>query len=711
MTEINSETCDMNLIDQPENFINRELSWLKFNRRVLGEADARYQPLLERLKFIAITSSNLDEFFMIRVAGIKQLEESAVSKIDAAGLTLREQLERIAEDTHEQVKVQYRYLRAILRELEECGITLKEVNEFDDKSKESIEKIFHNTIFPVITPMAVDAGHPFPFLANRSLNLAVALTRKEGDSKTAVIQVPAVLPRIIEVPSEEENKRQFIFLEDIIKHYCAHLFYGYKIQDVVPFRITRNADLAIDEEDAEDLLAEVEKSLRQRNRGRAVRLEIGKTTNRRLRDYLMRTLDLIEEEVYDIPGPIAATCFFKFTDLPGFEHFRSSPFIPQMPKDLLEVDDLFDAIGKRDILVHHPYESFEPVVEFVRQAANDPKVLAIKQTLYRVSGNSPIVRALAQAAENGKQVTVLVELKARFDEENNILWARRLEEAGCHVIYGLIGMKTHAKMVLVVRKEHNGIKRYVHMGTGNYNDATAKIYSDLGLFTANDQFGADASAFFNLLSGYSDPPVWNKIVVAPLGLREEIKSRIDQEIQFARQGKGGHIIAKMNSLVDKDIVLKLYEASCKGVKIDLIVRGICVLCSGVPGVSENITVRSIIGTFLEHHRIFYFANGGDEKIFLSSADWMPRNLNDRVELFFPIEDPGHMERIKGILNITLADNQKAYIMKKDGSYRRTDKRGKAVNSQMEFYAQAQVFSQVGNVTLEQRLKPLYRKTE
>ncbi len=702
----NVKNCDIH--DNPEYFFNRELSWLKFNRRVLGEADVKHNPLLERLKFIAITSSNLDEFFMIRLAGLKHQLESGVNKVDAAGLSVRQQLVCITEDAHELVKLKYKYLKSIMSGLEDTDISFSDIPNLDERAQEWLENFFDNTIFPVITPMAVDAGHPFPFLANRSLNLAVLLCQEQGDDHAAVIQVPAVLPRIVEVPSPG-TKRRFVFLEDIIKHYCGHLFHGYNIKDVVPFRITRNADLSIDEEDAEDLLAEVEKSLRQRKRGQAVRLEIGKTSNRPLRQLLVYNLNIEEQDVYEISGPLDATCFFKFSDLPGLEHLRYSPMVSQPPQELLDLPNLFDAIQERDILLHHPYESFQPVMEFVQQAAWDPKVLAIKQTLYRVSGNSPVVRALAQAAENGKQVTVLVELKARFDEENNILWAKRLEEAGCHVIYGLVGLKTHAKMVLVVRQEQDGIKRYVHMGTGNYNDATARIYTDMGLFTANEQFGADASAFFNVLSGYSDPPVWNKIVVAPLGLREKIKELIDREIEFAKAGTGGRIIAKMNSLVDRDIVLKLYEASCHGVKIDLIVRGICVLRPGVDGVSNNITVRSIVGRFLEHHRIFYFGNGGDERIFLSSADWMPRNLNERVELFFPIEDPNHIERIKDILEITLADNQKAYIMKKDGTYRRADKRGKAVNSQMEFYAQAQSSSQTPDITIEQRLKPLYRR--
>ncbi|WP_371369932.1 RNA degradosome polyphosphate kinase [Sporomusa rhizae] len=696
--------------DNPEYFFNRELSWLKFNRRVLGEADVKTKPLLERLKFIAITSSNLDEFFMIRFAGLKHQLESGVNKVDAAGLSVRQQLVCITEDTHEMVKLEYKYLKSIMSELESSDISFGDIPKLDERAQEWLENFFNNTIFPVITPMAVDAGHPFPFLVNRSLNLAVLLSQEKKDDHAAVIQVPAVLPRIVEAPSGG-TKRQFVFLEDIIKHYCGHLFHGHTIKDVVPFRITRNADLSIDEEDAKDLLAEVEKSLRQRKKGQAVRLEIGKTNNRPLRELLIHNLNIGEQDVYEIPGPLDATCFFKFTGFPGLEHLKYSLVIPQPPQELSGVTDLFDAISERDILLHHPYESFQPVTEFVRQAALDPKVMAIKQTLYRVSGNSPIVKALAQAAENGKQVTVLVELKARFDEENNILWARRLEEAGCHVIYGLVGLKTHAKMILVVRQEQDGIKRYVHMGTGNYNDATAKIYTDMGLFTANEQFGADASAFFNVLSGYSDPPVWNKIVVAPLGLREKIKALIDREIEFAKAGTGGRMIAKMNSLVDKDIVLKLYEASCHGVKIDLIVRGICVLRPGVPGVSENITVRSIVGRFLEHHRIFYFSNNGDERIFLSSADWMPRNLNERVELFFPIENPDHIARIKSILDITIADNQKAYVMKKDGTYRRADKRGKAVNSQMEFFAQAQSKNRAADITIEQRLKPLYRRAE
>lgn len=701
-----------NAYDRPEYFLNRELSWLKFNLRVLQEADDKQKPLLERLRFISITSSNLDEFFMIRVAGLKQQLEGGINKIDAAGLSVREQLQAISESTQSLVKQQYRYLKQLFAELEESDIVIGSLDELTEREKEWARNYFLHTIYPVITPLAVDASHPFPFLANRSLNLAILLVPPKGDNKMAVVQVPTVLPRLIEVGSSGKKKK-FIFLEDIIRTHCHHLFVGHHVKDVVPFRITRNADLFIDEEDAEDLLAEVEKSLRQRKHGEAVRLEIGKTNAKQLRESVIDAIKISERDVYEIVGPIDTTCFMKFADLKGYDHLRYSPVIPQTPADLLQTEDLFAAIRERDVFVHHPYESFQPVIDFVLRAATDPQVLAIKQTLYRVSGNSPVVRALAQAAENGKQVTVLVELKARFDEENNILWARRLEEAGCHVIYGLVGLKTHCKICLVVRRENTGIKRYVHLGTGNYNDATARIYTDMGLFTANDQFGADASAFFNMLSGYSDPPVWNKIVVAPLGLRLRIIELIEREIQWAKAGEPARIIAKMNALVDRQIVQKLYEASSHGVKIDLIIRGICVLLPGIPGVSENITVRSIVGRFLEHSRIFHFANGGDEKVFLSSADWMPRNLDARVELFFPVDDEQHVKRIKSILDIMLSDTLKAHCMRNDGTYRKVAKRVRdtALNSQNELFRLAKIVGQKPEMPLEQRLKPMYRKQE
>lgn len=698
------------MFDQNDYYVNRELSWLKFNTRVLNEADDKNKPIMERLKFIAIASSNLDEFFMIRMAGLKQQLASGINKMDASGLTVAEQIQQISEASHEMVKHRNRLLRSIVRELETLSIDFCDISDLTPREREWVETYFRDTIYPVLTPLGIDASHPFPFLANRTLNLIVALTRKGEEDSTAVIPVPGVLPRIVEIPGAFARKR-FIFLEEIIEEYCDVLFRGYGVREIAPFRITRNADMIIDEEDAEDLLAEVEKSLRQRQRGKAVRLEISKTVSPVLKELLMDELEIEALDVYEIVGTLDHTCYFKFTNMPMFSYLSYGMFSPCQPGELLEQTDLFAAIREKDILVHHPYESFEPVIAFVRQAAVDPQVLAIKQTLYRVSGNSPIVQALAQAAENGKQVTVIVELKARFDEENNILWAKRLEEAGCHVIYGLVGLKTHAKVMLVVRQESNGIKRYVHMGTGNYNDATAKVYTDFGLLTANDQFGADASAFFNMLSGYSDPPVWNKVVVAPLGLRERIKELIDHEIAFAAEGKPAKIIAKMNSLIDKDIIMKLYEASSQGVRIDLIVRGICGLKPGIKGVSENITVRSIVGRFLEHHRAFYFSNGGDEKVYLSSADWMPRNLNERVELLFPVEDERHVARLKKIFKVMLNDNQKAYVMRSDGNYRRVDKRGKAISSQDEFYRRAELAAKPAVMPLEQRLQPMYRKEE
>ncbi len=694
------------MFDKHEYYINRELSWLKFNLRVLREAQDKRNPLLERVRFIGITGSNLDEFYMIRVAGLRRHLENGVRRVDPAGMTAEEQLREIAISTQELVKKQYNYLRVLRKELEKEDIFFSVVDELPEKNRAWTERYFLQTIYPVLTPLAVDSSHPFPFLLNRSLNLAIEL-RHDDEAKMAIIQVPSVLPRIVETPASG-RKRRFVFLEEIIKAYCGELFHGYTVKDVTPFRITRNADLDIDEEDTDDLLAEVEKSLRQRKRGQTVRLEIARAASRTMREFIVDSIGIAERDIFEVRGPIDTSYFMKFADLPGCSRLRYEPFTPAVRPELIGVD-LFDTIRSRDILLHHPYESFAPVVEFIRKAAEDPRVLAIKQTLYRVGGDSPIVDALALAAENGKQVTVLVEVKARFDEENNILWARRLEEAGCHVIYGLVGLKTHAKIALVVRKETTGIKRYVHMSTGNYNDNTAKLYTDLGLFTANDQFGADASAFFNVISGYSDPPVWNKFAVAPLGLRQKFYELIDREIHFAKNGKPARIIAKINALVDKDTIRKLYEASHAGVKIDLIVRGTCQLKPGIPGVSDTITVRSIVGRFLEHSRVFYFANGGDARVCLSSADWMFRNLSERVELLFPVDDPTHVERLKTILDIFLQDNQKAYIMRNDGTYRHTDKRAKAINSQGEFLSRARQEAIAREVPLEMKLKPVYRR--
>lgn len=692
-------------LNKPEYFFNRELSWLKFNLRVLREAGVKTTPLLERLKFVAITASNLDEFFMVRVAGLWDQYENGINKRDAAGLTVKAQLEEISKAAHDQMKLLNKYLLSLVKELREAGIYICRVSELSEKGRRWLEAYYQEEIFPVLTPMAVDASRPFPFLANKTLNLAVELTNQEGEDSMGIVQVPSVLPRLLEVPGEE--KRSFVFLEDVINEHCSDLYSGCKILDVVPFRITRDADLEFDEDDIDNLLKEVEKSLRKRTRGASVRLEIYNKANSRIRKFLYNNLDITEQEVYEINGPLDATCFFKFASLPGMWPWLYEPFVPQRPLELPDDSDIFKVLRERDVLLHHPYESFDPVVKFVSDAADDPNVLAIKQTLYRVSGNSPIVAALARAAENGKQVTVLVELKARFDEENNIIWARRLEEAGCHVIYGLMGLKTHAKIILVVRKEADGIKRYVHLGTGNYNDNTAKLYTDMGLMTANDQFGSDASAFFNVLSGYSDPPVWNKLVMAPLGLRKKIYELIDNEISIVKKGGTGHIIAKMNSLIDYPVIQKLYEASMAGVKIDLIIRGICGLRAGMDGISDNITVRSIVGRQLEHSRIFWFQGGGKEQLFLSSADWMPRNLNDRVELFFPVETPAHIERIKKVLDLYLRDNVGAHMMQSNGTYRRVTNRLGPVGAQSTLYEWALLTAAADKIPMQDRLRPMY----
>ena len=694
-------------LTKPEYFYNRELSWLKFNLRVLKEAMVKDTPLLERLKFIAISASNLDEFFMVRVAGLWSNFDSGVEKRDASGMSVHEQLVAISQAAHEQVRTQTKSLIALMAEMDAVKLHFRRVKDLSELGKDWLEEYYREVVFPVLTPMAVDASRPFPFLANKTLNLAVELIKADGEHSMGLIQVPSVLDRIVEV--EPEGKRTFVFLEDIIASHCHDLFKGCHILDMVSFRVTRDSDLDLEEDDSVDLMKEVEESLRKRKRGAAVRLEIFKTNNNRIKKFLEENLDVTEMEVYEINGPLDPTCFFKFIGMKGMWPWLYEPFVPQRPLELPDDSDLFAAIRENDILLHHPYESFDPVVKLVSDAADDPQVLAIKQTLYRVSGNSPIVAALARAAENGKQVTVLVELKARFDEENNILWARRLEKAGCHVIYGLVGLKTHAKIILIVRKEDNGIKRYLHLGTGNYNDSTAKLYTDLGLMTANDEFGSDASAFFNLLSGYSEPPVWNKLVMAPLGLREKIYALIDNEIAMVRAGREGHIIAKMNSLIDQPVIQKLYEASAAGVHIDLIVRGICGLRTGIEGISDNITVRSIVGRQLEHSRIFWFANGGEEQLYLSSADWMPRNLNDRVELFFPVETEEHIHRIKALLDLYLRDNVGAHMMQSNGSYRRVRNKLEPVSAQSTLYEMAQLAVTADKLPMEKRLQPVFRR--
>ena len=683
----------MDFLD-PQYYLNRECTWIKFNERVLRESVVPSNPLQEQLNFVAISASNLDEFFMIRVAGVKHLIESGVPHHDIAGMTPQEQFSAIETMVHKQVGQQYAYLNDIRDRLRGEGLRFVKPSELTEEQHIWLEQYFEREIYPVVTPMAVDPSHPFPFLSSLSLNLAVLLRRREGDSsvKTAILPVPSsVLDRIIKVPGTGDEK-QFLFLEDVLSTFAERFFLGCEILEATPFRVTRDADLDIDD-DAEDLLAEVVKSLKKRKKGAAVRLELAVSASRMVKTLLMTELALEERDVYMIPGPLDCKVFFSFTGIEGYDHLRYAPAFPQPSWELekLHAPDMWQAISQQDIMVHHPYETFETVEKFVRLAATDPDVLAIKQTLYRVSSKSPIIAALAQAAENGKQVTVLMEVKARFDEENNIHMAAKLEKAGCHVIYGIMGLKTHSKITLVVRREEEGIQRYVHVATGNYNGKTARIYTDVGILTSNTLIGIDASAFFNLLSGYSDPPQWNKLAVAPLNLRQRIYEEIDQEIDWARKGKKALIIAKMNSLLDKKVIARLYEASQAGVRIQLIVRGICVLRPGVPRLSEHIEVHSIVGRYLEHSRLFYFYNNGKEDVFISSADWMPRNLNERVELMIPVEYPPHKERVKGILNLYFHDNVKAYAMNGDGTYRylADTRRGEPIHAQAMLQKEAE----------------------
>ena len=695
-----------------EKYMNRELSWIGFNYRILSEARDKANPLFERLKFLSITSSNLDEFFMVRVASLKDMINADCDKKDIAGMTPKEQIEAILNETHDFVNLQYStYNRSLVPALKGENLIIIDKHEhLNEEQKKYVDRYFDEDIYPVLTPMAVDSSRPFPLIRNKSLNIAALLEEKESlaekvearkqekngkkkeekqekELEFATVQVPSVLPRIIRIPSEEEGQTTIILLEEIIERHIQKLFMNYKVVCAHPYRVMRNADLSIDEDDAEDLLKEIEKQLKKRQWGEAIRLEIEDKMDDRLLNILKEELNIRQKDIFQINGPLDLTFLMRLYGIEGFDHLKTPKYIPQ-PNPAINLDEnIFDQISKGDILLHHPYQTFDPVVDFVRQAATDKKVLAIKQTLYRVSGNSPIIASLAQAAENGKQVSVLVELKARFNEENNIIWAKKLEKAGCHVIYGIKGLKTHSKITMVVRSEEEGIKRYVHLGTGNYNDSTAKLYTDMGLFTSSQAIGEDATAVFNMLSGYSEPAGWNKLALAPLWLRDKFEYLIRREINFAKEGKEAFIVAKMNSLCDRETIDLLYKASEAGVKINLIVRGICCLRAGVPGLSENISVRSIVGTFLEHSRIFYFHNGGYEEVYMGSADWMPRNLDKRVEILFPVEAPELKEEVIHILNIQLADTLKAHIMKPDGNYDKVDKRGKTPLASQEYFCQ------------------------
>ena len=677
---------------KPEHYDNRELSWLKFNERILGEARDKENLLFERLKFLSITASNLDEFFMVRVASLKDMVHADYTKKDFAGLTAKDQLERINEVTHEMVARQYStYNRSLLPQLAENGLrVISHHEDLNEEQQKFVDHYFKENVYPVLTPMAVDSSRPFPLIRNKSLNIGAILKKKnekKAEEEFATVQVPAVLPRIIRLPDDKEGNVQVILLEQMIERNISELFLSYDVICAHPYRIMRNADLSIEEDEAEDLLKEIQKQLKKRQWGEAIRLEVEDNMEASLLKILKKELKIKNDDIYKIAGPLDLTFLMKMYGMEGFDDLRAPKHIPAAVPGLYGDYNIFDEIAKGDILLHHPYQSFDPVVKLIQKAAVDPQVLAIKQTLYRVSGNSPIIAALAQAAENGKQVSVLVELKARFDEENNIVWAKMLEKAGCHVIYGLVGLKTHSKITLVVRLEEDGIRRYVHLGTGNYNDATAKLYTDIGLLTCSQSIGEDATAVFNMLSGYSEPLHWNKLSLAPLWLREKFLELIGRERDNALAGKEAKIIAKMNSLCDKEICDALYDASRAGVKIELIVRGICCVRTGIAEVSENITVRSIVGNFLEHSRIYYFWNDGKEEVYCASADWMPRNLDRRVEILFPIDNDGLKNKIIEMLKVMLSDNVKAQIMQPDGTYERIDRRGKVLLCAQDYFTE------------------------
>ena len=683
-------------LQNPEFYTNREMSWLLFNKRVLSEARDKNLPLFERLKFLSITASNLDEFFMVRIGSLVDMVNAKYTKKDIAGLTPAQQLAALAVQTHEFSALQYStYNRMLLPQLKQEGLTFVGRHEqLDEAQCRFVDRYFEENVYPVLTPMAVDSSRPFPLIRNKTLNIGSLLKKKgqkDADVEFATVQVPGVLPRVVEIPAREgQEGKTVILLEEIIERNIRKLFLNYDVLCAHPFRITRNADLAIDEDEVEDLLLEIEKQIKKRTWGQAIRLEVEEGMDKKLLRLLKKELNVGEEDVFCIDGPLDLTFLMKVYGMEGFDHLKAEKYTPQPVPEFEGEDSVFDVIRRKDVLLHHPYQTFTPVVDFIRQASKDPDVLAIKQTLYRVSGNSPIIAALAQAAENGKQVSVLVELKARFDEENNIVWARKLEKAGCHVIYGLVGLKTHSKITLVVRKEEDGIRRYVHLGTGNYNDATAKLYTDVGLMTSNEAIGEDAMAVFNMLSGYSEPRSWNRLSLAPLWLKDRFLYLIGREKKHALEGREGHIVAKMNSLCDRDIIVALYEASQAGVKIELIVRGICCLKVGIPGVSENITVRSIVGNFLEHARIFKFENNGKPEYYCSSADWMPRNLERRVEILFPVTDPALEKKLQHILDCQLKDTLKAHLLKPDGTYERVDRRGKELFCAQDAFCQEAV---------------------
>ncbi|MCQ2466115.1 MAG: RNA degradosome polyphosphate kinase [Clostridia bacterium] len=686
-----------------ERFFNRELSWLEFNDRILHEARDVKNPLLERIKFLSICASNLDEFYIVRVASLRDMISVDINSKDIAGMTVKEQLAAIDAKTRQSMSVMYStYTRSIVPQLKQNNIYILDYAELKEEDQELCDSYFRNVLYPILTPMAIDSSRPLPLIYNRVLNLCVMLDGENGtltandvdkseaeeenpENLFVTLQIPtAVVPRMYMIKKGEATV--FVPIEKIIQANLDMLFNGQRVLASGCYRVMRNADLDIDEDEAEDLLKEIEEQVRKRRFGEIIRLEVDEDIAPELLTFITSELEIAEEDIFSVNGPIDLTFLMKvYGNLEDDNQAICYPHhVPSAPSMFNEsLDNIFDQIREKDRIVHHPYESFDPVLEFVRQAAVDPNVLAIKQTLYRVSSKSPIIASLLEAAKNGKQVMVLVELKARFDEENNINWAKMLEKAGCHVIYGLVGLKTHSKITLVVRKEEDGIRRYLHLATGNYNDITAKIYTDVGLFTASESFGEDASEFFNMLSGYSIPQHWHRLIPAPIWMKNYFVKKIRREVQNAKEGKEARIIAKINSLVDDMVIEELYAASNAGVKIDLIVRGICCLRPGVPKMSENITVRSITGRFLEHSRIFYFYNEGHEDLYMASADWMPRNLNRRVELLFPIEDEACRDRVMEILEVELSDTVRAHFLSPDGTYHKLDLRGKPKRDSQE----------------------------
>jgi polyphosphate kinase len=666
---------DMNKI--APKFINRDMSWLEFNQRVLNEARDPSLPLLERLKFLAITGSNFDEFFMVRVGGLQILTARGVVKPDPSGMTPAEQLLAISQRTHQMMGDQYRcFMEEIEPKLVEAGIKRVLRGEMNERQQQVAEQILSNEIFPIVTPIAVRSADAFPQLINQTLNVCVRLgpAGKDKEPRFAVIPFGRATRRFITLPAERGYA--YTLVEDVVSIYVERFFPGEHVLESIPFRITRNADIAIQDDAAADLLSDMEEMLVERKQSDCVRLETTTEVSEDLLGFLQRTLDVDTVDVFQAPGPLALSDFMQLTDLKGFESLRYEPWPPQHSPDVDPTKSMFAVVAQRDVLLCHPYESFDPVVRLIEEAADDPDVLAIKQTLYRTSRNSPIVAALARAARRGKYVTAIVELKARFDEARNIEWAKQLEQADVQVIYGVKGLKTHAKVCVIVRREPQGFVRYVHFGTGNYNEVTSRIYSDISLMTCNEELGADATSFFNAVTGYSQPQPFRKLDMAPLGLRDKLLEMIESETRRRQQGQKGHIVAKLNSLVDTQIIESLYAASQAGVTIKLNVRGICCLCPGVSGLSENIEVISIVDRFLEHARILYFYHGGDERVFISSADWMPRNLDGRVELLVPVEDVVSRRRLNAILDTYFRDTAKASRLLPDGTYERLKPRGR-----------------------------------